>query len=168
MKNYRIEVKWALVFMAMMLIWMLIEKMAGLHSTHIDKHVIYTNFVAIPAIAVYVFAMLDKKRNFYDGTMSYKQGFVFGLIMTFKSCYPKHHIPNHYPRIFSQCYQICSEYRRNDPNRSRGLFQLGKIHYSGHNRSVCHGVDNHCHCRVFCQKQSYFHQLTPIFGCNIA
>ena len=83
MKNYRIEVKWALVFMAMMLIWMLIEKMAGLHSTHIDKHVIYTNFVAIPAIAVYVFAMLDKKRNFYNGTMSYKQGFVFGLIMTF-------------------------------------------------------------------------------------
>ncbi len=83
MKNYRIEITWALIFMAMMLIWMFIEKLAGLHSTHIDKHVIYTNFVAIPAIAVYVFAMLDKKKNFYNGTMSYKQGFVFGLIMTF-------------------------------------------------------------------------------------
>ena len=81
-KNYRIEIKWALIFIGMMLLWMVLERLAGLHSTYIDKHPIFTNFIAIPAIAVYVFALLDKRKNFYDGIMSYKQGFVSGLTIT--------------------------------------------------------------------------------------
>ena len=82
MKNIRIEIKWALIFAAMSLTWMLIEKLAGLHDAHIDKHPIYTNFIAIPAIAVYVLALNDKRKNFYGGSMSYKQGFISGLILT--------------------------------------------------------------------------------------
>ena len=39
--------------------------------THIDKHVVYTNFYALPAILVYVFALLDKRKNFYNGKMTY-------------------------------------------------------------------------------------------------
>ncbi len=82
MKNIKIEIKWALIFVAMSLAWMLIEKLAGLHDAHIDKHSIYTNFIAIPAIAVYVLALNDKRKNFYGGSMSYKQGFISGLIIT--------------------------------------------------------------------------------------
>ncbi len=82
MKNLKIEFKWAVIFMIMMLLWMLIEKLAGLHDENIDKHAIYTNLVAIPAVAVYVLALLDKKNNFYDGNMSYMQGFKTGLIIT--------------------------------------------------------------------------------------
>lgn len=82
MKNIKIEIKWALIFAAMSLAWMLIEKLAGLHDAHIDKHPIYTNFIAIPAIAVYVLALNDKRKNFYGGSMSYKQGFISGLIIT--------------------------------------------------------------------------------------
>ncbi|MBK8980728.1 MAG: DUF4199 family protein [Ignavibacteria bacterium] len=36
----------------------------------------------MPAVAVYVFAPLDKKKNFYNGNMKYKQGFICGLIIT--------------------------------------------------------------------------------------
>lgn len=82
MKNYQTEIKWALIFVGMMLLWMFFEKLTGLHSIHIDKHPTYTNFVLIPAIAVYVFAMRDKKKNFYNGTMTYKQGFIFGISVT--------------------------------------------------------------------------------------
>ena len=82
MKNLTIEMKWALIFALMGIVWMGLERMAGLHSTHIDKHPIYTNLVAIPAIAIYVFALLEKRRNFYNGFMSYKQGFITGLIIT--------------------------------------------------------------------------------------
>lgn len=82
MKNIKIEIKWALIFTIMSLVWMLLEKLAGLHDKHIDKHAIYTNLIAIPAIAIYVFALQDKRRNFYNGEMSYKQGFVSGLILT--------------------------------------------------------------------------------------
>ena len=82
MEKIKIEIKWALIFVVMSLVWMFIEKWSGLHSTHIDKHPIYTNLIAIPAIAIYVFALLDKRKNFYAGKMTYKQGLIAGLIIT--------------------------------------------------------------------------------------
>lgn len=82
MKKYSTEIKWALIFALMTLLWMVGEKMVGLHDQYLDKHMIYTNFYAIPAIAVYVFALLDKRKKDFVGKMTYKQGFVSGLIIT--------------------------------------------------------------------------------------
>lgn len=82
MKNIKIEIKWAIIFALMTLLWMVLERSVGLHDTHIDKHAVYTNFIAIPAISVYVFALLDKRKNFYHGKMTYLQGFICGLIIT--------------------------------------------------------------------------------------
>lgn len=65
-----------------MLTWMILERLAGLHSSSIDKHAIFTNFIAIPAVAIYVLALLDKRNTYYGGTMTYKQGFMAGLIIT--------------------------------------------------------------------------------------
>lgn len=80
--KYKIEIKWSIIFFVVALVWMYLEKLFGLHSTHIDKHPIYTNFFAIPAILIYVFALLDKRNNFFNGKMTYKQGFITGLIIT--------------------------------------------------------------------------------------
>jgi len=82
MKKLGIEFKWAVIFVLVSLAWMVLEKFVGLHGPHIDKHAIYTNLFAIPAIAVYIFALLEKRRNFYEGMMTYKQGFVTGVIIT--------------------------------------------------------------------------------------
>lgn len=83
MKGISIEIKWALLFALMTLVWMWLERISGLHTRHIDKHALFTNLIAIPAIAIYVFALLDKRRNYYHGVMSYRQGFITGLILTF-------------------------------------------------------------------------------------
>ncbi len=82
MKNLKIEFKWAIIFVITTLIWMTLEKLVGLHDEHIAQHPIYTNLFAIPAIIMYVLALRDKRNNFYEGTMTYQQGFVTGLIMT--------------------------------------------------------------------------------------
>ncbi|NCA86909.1 MAG: DUF4199 domain-containing protein [Clostridia bacterium] len=82
MKKFIIEIKWALIFVVMMLLWMLLERLFGLHDRNIEYHPLVTNFVAIPAIIVYVLALLDKRRNYYNGQMSYLQGFVSGVIIT--------------------------------------------------------------------------------------
>lgn len=82
MSKFKIEIKWAIIFTLMMLSWMVIEKLAGLHDQYIDKHAIFTNFVSIPAIVIYVFALLDKRKSYYGGIMTYKQGFISGLIIS--------------------------------------------------------------------------------------
>lgn len=82
MAQYKTEIKWALIFMGVSLVWMLLERLTGLHSTHIDKHAIYTNFFAIVAIAVYVFALRDKKQGDLKGRMTYKEGLISGLIIS--------------------------------------------------------------------------------------
>ncbi|WP_370871306.1 DUF4199 domain-containing protein [Algoriphagus sp.] len=82
MKSIKIEIKWGILFVLVGLIWMVFEKAMGWHDVHIDKHETYTLFMAPIAISIYVFALLDKKRNFFGGKMSYKQGFIAGLIIT--------------------------------------------------------------------------------------
>ncbi len=82
LKTFKTEIKWSFIFVLMMLCWMILERISGLHSTHIDKHPIFTNFVAIPAIAIYAFALIDKRNRVYGGLMTYKQGFISGLIIT--------------------------------------------------------------------------------------
>lgn len=82
MKKYSIEIKWGLIFALMGLLWMGLERIIGLHDVHLDKHPIYTNFIAIPAITIYVLGLLEKRKKEYGGKMSYGQGFKAGFFIT--------------------------------------------------------------------------------------
>ncbi len=82
MKNLKIEIKWAIYFTLMSLLWMLLEKWSGLHGKYIDYHLYLTNLFAIPAIWFMVLALKDKKRNYYLGNMSYKQGLISGIFVS--------------------------------------------------------------------------------------
>lgn len=82
MKTVKIEIKWAIIFSIMGLLWMVLEKLCGLHSTYIDYHLYLTNLFAIPAIWVMILALKAKKKNFYNGQMSYTQGLLSGIILS--------------------------------------------------------------------------------------
>lgn len=82
MEKFKLELKWAVIFIIMSLLWMVLEKLCGLHGKYIDYHMYLTNLYAIPAVAVFVFALKDIKKNFYKGQMNFKQGFISGLIIT--------------------------------------------------------------------------------------
>lgn len=82
MNNLKIELKWALIFSIVGLIWMVLEKVAGLHGAYIDYHLYLTNLFAIPAIYMMVAALRDKKQNFYNGQISYKQGLLSGIVVS--------------------------------------------------------------------------------------
>ena len=68
MKKYAIEIKWGVIFAIMGLVWMFIERSVGLHDDLIAHHATYTNLIAIPAIAIYVFALLEKRNINYLGS----------------------------------------------------------------------------------------------------
>ncbi len=82
MGKFRIEIKWAIIFVLATLLWMVFEKSMGWHDVLIEKHAIYTNFFAIIAIAVYILALLDKRKVDYHGKMDWKQGFISGIILS--------------------------------------------------------------------------------------
>lgn len=82
MKNIKIEIKWAIIFTVVALLWILLEKILGLHDKYIDYHLYLTNLFAIPAIWIMVLALKEKKKQFYSGQMSYKQGFISGSILS--------------------------------------------------------------------------------------
>ena len=82
MKNFRIEIKWALIFSGTTLLWMLFEKSMGWHDRAIDQHLVGSAFFAIPSILIYVFAIRDKKFSFFEGKISWQQATVSGIYMS--------------------------------------------------------------------------------------
>jgi len=82
MNKISIEIKWGVIFTIVTLLWMVFEKAMGWHDVLIAKHAIYTNFFGIIAVLIFVLALRDKKLNFYNGIMTWRQGFVAGLIVT--------------------------------------------------------------------------------------
>lgn len=83
MKKFSIEIKWAILFFLISLLWMVGERLAGLHDRNIEHHALITNLFAVVAVIIYVFALLDKRKNFYHGKMNWIQGFITGLIISF-------------------------------------------------------------------------------------
>ena len=82
MKKFSIEIKWGIIFSIVSLLWMYLEKGLGWHDENIAVHAIYTNIFAIVAIILYVLALLDKRKNFYNGRMTWTQGFISGIIIS--------------------------------------------------------------------------------------
>ncbi len=82
MKKFAIEIKWGILFTIITLLWTYLEKSFGWHGELIQKHATNTNYFAIVAIAVYVIALLDKRKNYYSGKMKWVQGFSTGMFIT--------------------------------------------------------------------------------------
>ncbi len=82
MKKWTLEIKWGLLFIGMGLIWMVLERIFGLHDTHIHLHPQYTNLIAIPAILIYILAVRDINSKKYEGKMAFAQAFKSTLSIT--------------------------------------------------------------------------------------
>ncbi len=46
MRKFKIEIKWAFIFIAMTLAWMALEKLVGLHDKHIKSNI--TSQICMP------------------------------------------------------------------------------------------------------------------------
>lgn len=82
MKNRRLEIRWGIYFILMQLSWMLLEKLLGYHDAKIDQHATVSMLVMIPSFLMYFFALRQKRLQDFGGKMTFKQGFVAGLVMT--------------------------------------------------------------------------------------
>ena len=82
MRNYKTEIKWAAIFIVMSLAWMYLEKALGWHDEKIALHPYLTMLYMFPAILVYVLALREKRDKDLNGKMSWKQGFLSGMLVS--------------------------------------------------------------------------------------
>tara|TARA_R100001369_G_scaffold15437_1_gene30231 strand:+ start:101 stop:580 length:480 start_codon:yes stop_codon:yes gene_type:complete len=80
--NIKIEFKWAIVFTITMLSWMLLEKTLGWHEEQISNHWWLTLLFAPFAIFIYLLALREKRRRIFNGSMTWFQGFISGVILS--------------------------------------------------------------------------------------
>jgi len=79
----RLELKWAFIFFIASLLWMYFEKLMGWHDEKIAQHATMTFLFAIIAIGIFVLALREKRRKHYNNNMTWLQGFICGLMITF-------------------------------------------------------------------------------------
>lgn len=68
--------------MVISLAWKGMENRMGLHGPRIDEQARYTYIFGGVALLLYILALRDKRDNFYNGFMSWQQGFVSGVIIS--------------------------------------------------------------------------------------
>ena len=81
MKKFSVEIKWAIIFTIVSLLWFFVEKMTGLHDLHINKQPPYSLFFVIPALIIYILALKEKKEKIFNGQMTWTQGFISGTFL---------------------------------------------------------------------------------------
>lgn len=82
MKDFKIEIKWAVIFSVVTLLWLVFEKMIGLHDQHLDNQMRYMAILGILYLALYYLGLRDKKVHFYGGSINFKEGLKFALVMS--------------------------------------------------------------------------------------
>src|SRR5699024_1823475 len=86
MKNYRIELRWAILFSFILMIWMTIEnKFLGWHHKDFigDQYRLHF-FVILPIIysIIYYIEIRNKRIKYYDGMITWKEGLISGAMMS--------------------------------------------------------------------------------------
>lgn len=81
MRNYSIELKWAVIYVVASFIWIFIQKGLGFFDVNISAHLFFSVLIVLILFPLFYFAQTDKKKNFLNGTMVWKQGFLSGCII---------------------------------------------------------------------------------------
>ncbi|MBC7440123.1 MAG: DUF4199 domain-containing protein [Flavobacterium sp.] len=83
MKNFSIEIKWALRFTLLTLAWAIGEKSIGLHDKYIENYAMCSLLFIFPTFLFYYLALAEKKKYFFHNQMVWKQGFVSAIVISF-------------------------------------------------------------------------------------
>lgn len=129
MKNFKTEIKWAIIFSVFTLLWSYAEKILGLHDTHINKHALYTNLIAIPYIIIFYLAIKEKRDHFFKKNMNWKQGVISGGILSVIIAlispavqYLTAEVIT--PEYFSNAIEYAVEHKKMNPKTAESFFNL--------------------------------------------
>lgn len=77
-----IMARWAGLNALLFLGWMLMERLAGFHSTRLEQQPLVGALILLPTLMLYVLAIREVKRNCPAHQWNWKQGFFAGCLLT--------------------------------------------------------------------------------------
>lgn len=80
--NLRIELKYAVLITLLMLLWLSAEFMVGLHEGDLIAYHPYVTILAVFIPIVCTVLAIREKRELYNGSISFQQALVSGLVIT--------------------------------------------------------------------------------------
>ena len=82
MKNFAIEIKWGIRYIFAYLTWIIIEKSIGIYTDKIDDYFFSSLLFYLVGFLIYIFAINNKKKDFFNNNMDWKQGCVSGIFLS--------------------------------------------------------------------------------------
>lgn len=82
MANFRIEIRYAVLITLLMLLWLSLEFMVGLHDQYIQYHPYITMFALIIPIVCARMAIRDKL-DMLNGKITFREAFMTGFLVAF-------------------------------------------------------------------------------------
>ncbi|KQS53291.1 MULTISPECIES: DUF4199 domain-containing protein [Flavobacterium] len=82
MKKFAIEIKWGIRYIFCYLAWAILEKTLGIYGENMSFYMLSSLLFYIFAGLIYSLALREKKTNYFNGHMDWKQGCATGLYMT--------------------------------------------------------------------------------------
>ena len=82
MKKFAIEIKWAIRYTFCYLAWAIFEKVLGVFGENMSYYMLSSLLFYLFASVIYTVALKEKKTNYFQGSMDWKQGTATGLYMT--------------------------------------------------------------------------------------
>jgi hypothetical protein len=76
------ELKYALIFSAMQVIWLFLEYTSGLQTIHKELHPLVSMLIVIPAAVIFSMGIRAKKKEL-EGVITFKQAAVAGILISF-------------------------------------------------------------------------------------
>jgi len=83
MSNFRIEIKYAVLISLLMLLWLSIEFMVGLHEDPLIQYHRYVTMLALIIPIVSARMAVRDKLDLLNGKISFKQAFLTGFLIAF-------------------------------------------------------------------------------------
>src|SRR6478609_9558727 len=82
MKNFAVEIKWGIRYIFAYLAWIIMEKSIGIYTYKIDDYFLSSLLFYAFGFLIYILAINDKKKHFFNNNMDWKQGCVSGIFMS--------------------------------------------------------------------------------------
>jgi len=82
MNKFKIEFKWAIYYTFLGIIWFKLENYLGFHGEGVANQAVFSNLIYLFIFGIYILFLMDKKKNYYNGIMTWQQGLISGVVLS--------------------------------------------------------------------------------------